>query len=285
MASTFANLFAVVTATLLMIAGSHAFTTLKVADDKPLQFTYSGATGPDKWAGLNPNFSLCASGRSQSPVDIVTEKAVMNNELKPLVRDYRPTVDNVTLVDYKFTVGIEYPEHTGSIIVDNKQYSFKQMHWHSPSEHRINGHRFAAEMHMVHVADDGKVAVVGTLFKNGRPDPILQKIHKELNELAYNVKSNEEATSRIVFGPFHTTELTKTPNKYYKYIGSFSAPPCTENVIYLILANVRSISSEQVQSLKAPLDMRCKYNARPCQPMNERHVEVYQDNSIAHTRD
>ncbi|KAH6762189.1 hypothetical protein C2S52_019622 [Perilla frutescens var. hirtella] len=256
---------------LLMILGSDAFTTLKV--EKTLQFTYSGARGPDRWASLNPNFSVCATGKSQSPINIVANQALLNKKLKPLIRDYHSV--NVTLVDNKFTVAIEYPDHTGGINVDDKPYTLKQMHWHSPSEHRINGNRFAAELHMVHVSDDGKVVVVAILFQQGPPDPVLGMIEKKLNELANEYKSSE-VTSPIEVGVFYPRELRETPSKYYRYIGSFSAPPCTQNVIYLVLAKARSISKEQVEALKAPLDLRCKNNARPCQPTNGRHVEVYQ---------
>lgn len=73
-------------------------------EDKPLQFTYTGAMGPDSWASLNPNFSLCATGKSQSPINIVTGQAVANTNLKSLIREYNSV--NVTLVDYKFTVGV-----------------------------------------------------------------------------------------------------------------------------------------------------------------------------------
>lgn len=41
---------------------------------------------------------------------------------------------------------IEYPDHTGWVTVDEKQYNLKQMHWHSPSEHRINGNRFSLSL-------------------------------------------------------------------------------------------------------------------------------------------
>jgi carbonic anhydrase len=30
----------------------------------------------------------------------------------------------------------------GSVNVDGKQYKLKQMHWHSPSEHTVNGQRY-----------------------------------------------------------------------------------------------------------------------------------------------
>ncbi|KAG6433916.1 hypothetical protein SASPL_105535 [Salvia splendens] len=270
--------FFTLTVSLLIIIGSDAFTTSTSSKvEETLQFTYSGATGPDKWASLNPNFSLCATGKLQSPINIVSARAVRNSKWKPLVRNYRAV--NVTLVDNKFTVAIEYPEDTGEISLDEKLYRLKQMHWHSPSEHRINGNRFAAELHMVHVSDDGKVLVVGTLFQVGRPDPVLQTIDKKLYELGseYRSRSRSRSSEAIQVGVFHPAELRTSLRKYYKYTGSSSVPPCTEHLIYLVIAKPRCISKQQVEALKAPLDIRCKNNARPCQPLNARHVHLYQD--------
>jgi hypothetical protein len=53
--------------------------------------------GPDHWGGLSPNFTECAVGTNQSPIDIATARAVYNPALQPLHRDY--TVANGTLVD------------------------------------------------------------------------------------------------------------------------------------------------------------------------------------------
>ncbi|KAL0344792.1 UNVERIFIED_CONTAM: Alpha carbonic anhydrase 1, chloroplastic [Sesamum radiatum] len=259
-----------IVATTLLFVNSHQV-------DEPIQFTYAGATGPDKWGSLSPNFSMCGKGKSQSPINILTGKVVLNKKLKPLYRSYDPA--NVTLVNNKFNVGVRYPDHSGGLIIDDKMYTLKQMHWHAPSEHRINGFRYAAELHLVHVADDGNVSVVAILFKYGHPDPLLAKIQKKLNELAYEVKHHED--SPISLGPFHPTEVRKRVHKYYRYVGSFTTPPCTQNVIWNILVKVRSISREQVEALRAPLDLRCKINARPCQPMNGRHVELYDEDAVA----
>ncbi|KAK6126385.1 hypothetical protein DH2020_039869 [Rehmannia glutinosa] len=238
--------FFIFATTLLLFLGS--FTAFSQKADETIQFTYSGATGPDQWGNLNPNFSMCVNGKAQSPINILTAK-------------------------------VRYPGNSGALIVDNKMYTLKQMHWHAPSEHRIDGQQFAAELHLVHIADDGSVSVVAILFKYGQPDPLLAKIQSKLNELAYEVKSHEETP--INLGPFHPTEVRKRCHKYYRYVGSFTTPPCTQNVIWNILAKVRTISRGQVQALQAPLDMRCKKNARSCQPMNDRHVELYDEDIIA----
>ncbi|KAL8505096.1 hypothetical protein ACS0TY_016342 [Phlomoides rotata] len=250
--------------------------------DEGIVFTYTGTTGPDQWAKLNPNFSMCGTGKLQSPINIMTQDVVINKNLKPLIRSYEVT--NVTLVNNKFNVGVRYPDNSGGLLEDNKMYTLKQMHWHSPSEHRINGKQFAAELHLVHIAaEDGSVSVVAILFDYGRPDALLAKMQKKLNELAYEVKLHEEYP--ITIGTFHPTEVRKRSHKYYRYLGSFTTPPCTQNVIWNILAKVRSVSREQVQDLRAHLDVRCKYNARPCQPLNGRHVEMYDGDVIAPAAD
>ena len=64
----------------------------------------------------------------------------------------------------------------GNVIVGGKQYRLKQMHWHSPSEHTVDGQRFPVELHMVHASDDGNVTVVATLYRFGRPDPFLSQV-------------------------------------------------------------------------------------------------------------
>lgn len=34
---------------------------------------------------------------------------------------------------------VHFEGHVGTLDVDGKNYDLKQMHWHSPSEHRLNG--------------------------------------------------------------------------------------------------------------------------------------------------
>jgi carbonic anhydrase len=51
---------------------------------------------------------------------------------------------------------------------ENQKYKMLQMHFHwRGSEHFVNGHKFSAELHLVHqnVNDTNKFAVLGFLFK------------------------------------------------------------------------------------------------------------------------
>lgn len=40
---------------------------------------------------------------------------------------------------------------------------------------------------------------------------------------------------------------------------------------------VRSMSEEQVELLRSPLDISYKNNSRPCQPLNGRRVEMFHE--------
>lgn len=62
---------------------------------------------------------------------------------------------------------------------------------------------------------------------------------------------------------------------YYRYVGSFTTPPCTENVIWSVLAQVREMTVDQAAALMAPLEQAYRRNNRPTQPMNGRIVQVY----------
>lgn len=132
------------------------------------------------------------------------------------------------------------------------------------------------------------------------------QFQSSLAELAKEVcAGNEEA--HIPLGELDNKLLRKSTRKYYRYIGSLTTPPCTENVTWNILGKViytcitsiytdedtyredflryhinmqvRDISREQVEALRAPLDDAYKKNSRPVQSLNGRSIELYSEES------
>lgn len=121
-------------------------------------------------------------------------------------------------------------------------------------------YRFDAELHLVHIAEDHSVSVVGILYKYGRTDPIVAKVqlkqtlrHELIGKLKIKwhykllicsqiesklIELGHHRTTQIKMGPFNPHQLRKRTHKYYRYVGSFTTPPCTEHVIWLILGKV-----------------------------------------------
>ncbi|PAN38006.1 hypothetical protein PAHAL_7G139500 [Panicum hallii] len=256
---------------LLLLAACCCVATL-ACDPNGAKFGYVGSVGPDHWGGLSPNFTECAVGTNQSPIDIATARAVYNPALQPLHRDY--TVANGTLVDNVVNLALRFDAGGGNVTVDGKQYRLKQMHWHSPSEHTINGQRFPVELHMVHASDDGNVTVVAMLYRFGRPDPFLAQLQDKLAAL-YAEGCDAEKGAPVPAGVVSLWPLRLRSHTYYRYVGSFTTPPCTENVVWSILAQVREMSVDQAAALTAPLEQDYRRNNRPTQPMNGRVVQVY----------
>ncbi|XP_052485421.1 alpha carbonic anhydrase 1, chloroplastic isoform X3 [Gossypium raimondii] len=217
-----------------------------------MEFGYSGHNGPDKWGKLNPTFSPCSTGKRQSPINIQRNLTVHNKLLKPLTRNYESA--NATLVNRGYSVGVSFKvrfeESPGDLWINDKNYTLQQFHWHLPAEHHIEGQRFAAELHMVHRAADNSAVVVSMLYHESKADPLFSMIMEGLKHLG---KENTE----VPLGTLNINELNRRPRKYYTY--------------------VMSISKEQITTLDSPLNSHCKKNARPCQPLNGREVDMYDE--------
>ncbi|KAK7290288.1 hypothetical protein RIF29_04598 [Crotalaria pallida] len=243
------------------------------SDDHSANFSYSGPNGPDKWGSLSPSYAACSNGKVQSPVNLAKADIVFNKELKSLDSHYLPT--NATLVNNIVNIGVHFEGKVGDINICGTNYSLKQLHWHSPSEHWVDGRTHDAELHLVHLSEDNNTAVVAMLYKLGDPDPIISKIEDKLVELdKENCAGHKDA--RIALGTFDVEEINRSIHRrYYRYVGSLTTPPCTEGVIWNIFDKVRTLSKRQLELLKAPLDSEYKHNARPIQPLNGRKIEMY----------
>ncbi|KAH9756414.1 alpha carbonic anhydrase 7 [Citrus sinensis] len=212
----------------------------EVDEEKEFNYEKGGEHGPDRWGEIHSEWSACKNGTMQSPIDLLNER-----------------------------VELQWKGGAGTILINGTKYVLQQCHWHSPSEHTIDGKRFALEAHMVHESHDGKVAVVGIVYKIGRPDSFLASISDHLRNIS---GSNERDATVGVIDP---RAIKIGSSKYYRYIGSLTVPPCTENVTWTIVRKVRSVTREQVRLLRVAVHDESNTNARPLQPINMRSVKLY----------
>ncbi|CAA6668493.1 unnamed protein product [Spirodela intermedia] len=213
-----------------------------------VKFGYSGTISPDKWGELSPDYFLCSNGTRQSPINIQLE------------RDYNPA--NATLVDNGFNVMLKYGDEVGVMVIDGKNYTLEQMHWHSPSEHTIDGVRSSLTGFRFKVPDGDaprplqrrrNISVVAVLYKYGHADPFLYQLKEEMYQMSREVNGGKY-NATVTAGLVETKALRRHTNKYYRYMGSLSTPP------------VREISREQAASLSLLLEEDYRNNSRPTQP-------------------
>uniref|UniRef100_A0A7N0V8M2 Alpha-carbonic anhydrase domain-containing protein n=1 Tax=Kalanchoe fedtschenkoi TaxID=63787 RepID=A0A7N0V8M2_KALFE len=167
---------------------------------------------------------------------------------------------------------VEWAGGAGWIRINSTNYKLQQSHWHSPSEHTFNGRRYAMELHMVHQTDDPnavyKVAVVGMLYKLGRPDPFIDELLKNVT-LASDDEHSKGVRGAKEVDP---NEIRVAGHRYYRYIGSLTMPPCTEGVIWTINRKVRTVSIAQLLSFREAVHDYAEMNARPVQDLNSRWI-------------
>ncbi|WOK97322.1 hypothetical protein Cni_G06030 [Canna indica] len=240
-----------------------------------ITYGYSGENGPDKWGSLSSDFRMCSQGKSQSPIDIAKNHTVYKPDLKNVDRDYISM--KATLVNTGPHIQLRFDKGAGNVTIDGKNYTLQEVHWHSPSEHTIEGERFPMEFHLFHRSSSGELAIVAILYQYGDSnDAFLLQIQDELIKLGKE-KCAADQEAQIPAGTVQTRALKRRTRKYYRYVGSLTDPPCTENVIWIILGKVREMSKEQAQLLKAPLDAAYQSNSRPLQPLNGRTVQLYDE--------
>src|SRR5688500_5944784 len=86
--------------------------------------------------------------------------------------------------DEEATVRADITAGGGELRVGGIAYQLLQFHFHTPSEHRINGKKFPLEMHLVRRNAAGALMVVGVMVRQGYDTHWpLARIFRDLPEL------------------------------------------------------------------------------------------------------
>ncbi|MFY0608323.1 MAG: carbonic anhydrase family protein [Cyclobacteriaceae bacterium] len=223
---------------------------------KTHEWSYGGIYGPDHWAEIDPNFTSC-NGELQSPIDIISDKS--SEAHFKLEFHYHPFF--VDLINNGHTL-IEQIVEPKALVFQDKNYSLLQFHFHTPSEHHVNGKAYDMEIHFVHQSNDGEYAVVAVLVEEGsHRNAFLAHFMKTLP-----THVNEELKALEKADPLET--FPKHFHQFYYYTGSLTTPPCTEGISWIVLEEPVEATYDQIEAIHQIIHD----DNRPIQAVNERMV-------------
>jgi carbonic anhydrase len=220
------------------------------------------------WPELNISNNMCG-GKFQTPVPIKFAESIYNPSLGPLsfsvsgspMKNHASIVFNMTLVNDGHKASLSFPDSsfpTRLNFNDNAAYYARvsHIHWHwgndnsKGSEHSLDGILYPMEAHLVMYNEalygsfanaaraPSGLAVFGLFFQivpDNKGLPLMDRITAPMEEpsfqiLAHGVPRNEIVIPEVpIFTLFHDKL-----SDYYRYMGSLTTPPCTENVLWTV---------------------------------------------------
>ena len=230
-------------------------TLLQVRRDKP-GWSYEGETGPEAWGRLRPDWRICSEGQRQSPIDLREGLAV---DLAPIRFHYHSTgfrirdTGNTLQVDVGGGMGME---------VRGVRYELVRFTLHRPSQERIGGMAYDMAMYLEHRSADGGIAMLAVqLMAGNEPNALLQTLWNNLPlDRGREYVVPDAAIDLAAFMP--------SDPSHFLYLGSLPTPPCTEDVVWVVMKAPVTMSADQL-ALFSRLYLR---NARPIQPTNGRLI-------------
>jgi carbonic anhydrase len=221
---------------------------------------YEGKRGALEWGKLDPAYKACSQGHEQSPIDI--RGAKLNKALQPI--EFHYIAGPVTLEHTGNTVRV-YPDPGSYIVAGGVRYDLVQFHFHHPGEEAVKGKITDLDIHLVHKSADGKQAVVAIRLTEDLttpPNAILAELWPHLPTKA--------GTTAKVTDMVNPGGLLPADRGYWTYMGSLTAPPCTEGVRWFIFEQEMTLSRDQLRTFATLF----KVNSRPLQDTHGRRIEA-----------
>lgn len=220
-------------------------------------------SGPASASGGRGRAAVAQPPR-QSPIDLRRNQITFVRRLPRIEFRYPRRVD-VTLIntgspDEFATVRAEPPPGAAHIVLNGVRWELDQFHWHTPSEHELEGRDTPLEMHFVHRRADGALLVLAVFIEQGAKNPALEPMFRRLPD-------EEDETRRVP--NVLLRNLLPDERESFRYSGSLTTPPFTEPVLFVVFAESIGASGGQIGAFQ---ELFPDGNSRKVQPLNGRDV-------------
>eukprot|EP00238_Polyblepharides_amylifera_P000623 CAMPEP_0196572098 /NCGR_PEP_ID=MMETSP1081-20130531/2207_1 /TAXON_ID=36882 /ORGANISM="Pyramimonas amylifera, Strain CCMP720" /LENGTH=327 /DNA_ID=CAMNT_0041889297 /DNA_START=98 /DNA_END=1081 /DNA_ORIENTATION=- len=231
-----------------------------------LAFDYGEIAGPPSWSGI------CREGQSQSPVNIDTDLAILNPTAQSYFK-FAYAKQPKAFVNSGHGAMVTY-EPGSYATIGKRKLELLQFHFHTPSEHTIDGKHSQMEVHLVHKdVDSGLLCVLGTMMiaKKGAPT------HAALQAALDNTPVTPQAERAVPCGQVDLTSFISPGSGFWNYSGSLTTPPCSEEVNWFVFSEPIFVAPEQVLEFQELLGngTSLNLNYRPVANLNARNVSYY----------
>ena len=202
---------------------------------------------------------------TQSPINIDTGIADSCKDLCELKIMYKPSSCRVK---YDKHQNLKLIIDNGStIIYKNNPYNLKEITFHTPSLHHIDGIKYDLEVCLIHSIDDNPYSsngvVISCLFNEGT---YYGKSERFIHQFINDIKINSE-TEVNVSKEWGANMLLPERKSFYIYKGSLPFPPCS-NTTNIVMDNIGNISPVNLELLILNLGK----NIRPVQALGGRNI-------------
>jgi carbonic anhydrase len=217
-------------------------------------WSYSGKTGPEHWGEIDKANIACSAGSQQSPLNISSSIKAM---LPPIGVSWRK--DDGRMVNNGHTVQVNVPPGS-TLSRGGNRYALLQYHFHHPSEHLVEGKRFAMEAHFVHQnTESNDLGVLAVLLVPGGANVAFAQL-----AAAFPMQADAE----VVVATVDVNGLLPATLGYWYYEGSLTTPPCTENVDWMLAMQSLEVAEADIAKFAALYPA----NARTVKPSSRRLV-------------
>jgi carbonic anhydrase len=229
---------------------------------------------PDAETKSDQGYALARhdNGMAQSPVNILSFNA-KNGGSKDISITFQAEI--IAAENLGHTIQLDFKEGS-ACIVDGKTYTAKQFHFHTPSEHLVDGMTFPMEMHIVNILKDSNekakpsYLVIGVLFKMGKENKFIREFFNAVP--GEEGKKDSIPPDAVNFEDFSTQILMNSGNAFYQYKGSLTTPPFTEAVDWMVMKQVLEASPEQITAIQKMEGN----NARHVQALYDRELFIHE---------
>ncbi|MFM2476047.1 carbonic anhydrase [Celerinatantimonas sp. MCCC 1A17872] len=219
-------------------------------------WSYSGDTSPEHWGQIKSAYSLCQTGKNQSPIDV---NETIKGQLPELALHYKNA--HAELINNNHGISVKLTK-AGYLTLAHQRYYLNKLSFHSPSENTIDGQHYPMEVQFIHTSKTGQIAVISILFRQGKANRILSRLWRDLP-----MHEDEHVRPKHTFNPILLVPLNEA---YLRFNGSMTTPPCQEGVTWMLMQAPNTISLDQIDKLNK--SQKGQSNARPTQPLNARVV-------------